>query len=53
MSNPDPSGGIALIIFGTIIACVLDTLATGRYLHWLWAIAAIIVGLQTVRMINN
>lgn len=47
------SSGIAFIICGVIVVSLLDTLMTGSYLHWIPAIAAIIVGLWAIAAIGG
>jgi hypothetical protein len=47
------SGGIVGIVAGTLVVCVIITLVTGSYGHWLPVLLGIVVGLAAVASINR
>lgn len=51
MSNSSSAGGVALIVFGIIVASEIITRVTGMYAHWAFVIPGIVMGLVAVAAI--
>ena len=52
MSDSSSAGGVALIVFGTIVASEIITQVTGMTLHWAFVVPGILIGLVAVRAIR-
>ena len=53
MRSSDASGGIMLIVAGTLLAAVAITFTTGSLIHWLPTLAGIYVGLRAAAIIGR
>jgi hypothetical protein len=53
MSRHDTSGGITLIVAGTILAAACITITTGSLIHWIPTLAGIYVGLKAAAIIDK
>ena len=46
-------GGIIGIVAGFLVVSAIITLVTGTYVHWLFVVLGIVVGLSAVQSINR
>jgi hypothetical protein len=53
MTNSSSAPGITGIVIGTIVVSTIITLTTGDYVHWVFSLLGIVVGLMAVQVINR